>query len=137
MRVNLFSYAQEADLPDAAEDIVYLDNVVQEALRMYPPAPRCVATDVVFHLSKHNVMSFSEFLMSVLRPPPSMVLRFLKAATPLFQSTCLGMILKSGTILKNLILIGMYTLISCVYTHELNISLDNLFGANTYMHCIL
>ena len=35
-----FMSMQEADLPDAAEEIVYLDNVVQETLRMYPPAPR-------------------------------------------------------------------------------------------------
>ena len=33
-------FFQEASLYEATQEITYLDNVVQESLRLYPPAPR-------------------------------------------------------------------------------------------------
>ena len=35
-----FTSLQEASMYDATQELQYLDMVIQESLRMYPPAPR-------------------------------------------------------------------------------------------------
>jgi len=38
--LHYLTYSQEASMYDATQELQYLDMVIQESLRMYPPAPR-------------------------------------------------------------------------------------------------
>ena len=38
--VHYLTLSQEASMYDATQELQYLDMVIQESLRMYPPAPR-------------------------------------------------------------------------------------------------